>query len=119
MAWRKKMRGYVGACQACNRPIGSGDVCYFNASAEQGRRLRCEPCGSEYHHDEELARLAAAQLRVLACSQDQLAAGYSRQMDAPIYAGQEMVCSGKAENAAAYAARTRAQADLIEAEAGL
>ena len=77
-------------------------------TAEQEERIR-----------KAKARLAAAQLRVRACSQDQLAAGYARQGTHPIYAGQSEVCAGKAAEAGSYADRTRAQADLIEAEAGI
>jgi len=69
--------------------------------------------------DRAKARLRAAELRVHACQQDKLAAGYARQGTHPIYDGQAEVCAGKAAEAGSYADRTRAQADLIEAEAGL
>lgn len=65
------------------------------------------------------AKLAAARLRVKACQQDQYAAGYTRQAEHPIYPGQEAVCGQKAAEGQAFAAQTRAEADLIEAEAGL
>jgi uncharacterized protein YbjT (DUF2867 family) len=65
------------------------------------------------------ARLTAAELRVKAVGQDNLAAGYARQAGKPIYDGQDVVCAGKAAEAAAFAARTRAEADLLEAEAGI
>lgn len=78
-------------------------------TAEQEERIR-----------KAKARLAAAELRIRACQQDDQAAGYSRQMQSPAYPpDQAMVCAGKAAEAQAFAARTRAQADLIEAEAGL
>ena len=65
------------------------------------------------------ARLRAAELRVHACQNDAQVAGYNRQALTPLYAGQEAVCAGKAAEGAAYAAQTRAQADLVEAEAGI
>lgn len=77
-------------------------------TAEQEERIR-----------KAKARLAAAELRIRACQQDDQAAGYFRQMQSPAYPDQAMVCAGKAAGAQAFAARTRAQADLIEAEAGL
>lgn len=65
------------------------------------------------------ARLEAARLRVRACGQDQYAAAYTRQIDHPAYEGQGEICAGKAVEASAYAAETRAKADLLEAEAGI
>jgi hypothetical protein len=64
------------------------------------------------------ARLAAAKLRVWAAHQEDMAAAYNRQASRPIYAGQEIICTGKANVVMALAAETRAQADLIEAKAG-
>ena len=65
------------------------------------------------------ARVKAAELRVRAASMDQCTAGYSRQASNPIYDGQSEICMGKAAEQQAFADRVRAQADLIEAEAGL
>ncbi len=65
------------------------------------------------------ARVAAAQKRILACSQRDNAAAARRQAEHPAYPGQEMICIGKAEQIEAFAARTMAEADLIEAEAGI
>jgi hypothetical protein len=77
-------------------------------SPEQAERIR-----------KAKVRLEAARLRIKACQQDRFAAGYARQGERPIYDGQDAVCASKAAEAAAYAAKTRAQADLIEAEAGI
>jgi ribosome recycling factor len=65
------------------------------------------------------ARLEAARLRVRACSQDQNATAHMRQASHPIYDGQREICAGKAALIGSLADQTRAQADLIEAEAGL
>ena len=65
------------------------------------------------------ARLAAARLRINACQSDQQAAGYARQAAHPIYSGQSAICTGKGAHVAAIAAQERAEADLIEAEAGI
>ena len=65
------------------------------------------------------AKLAAANLRLSAAQRDQMTAGYLRQMDHPVYDGQEIVCAGKAAVTQGLSDRERAQADLIEAEAGL
>ncbi len=65
------------------------------------------------------AKIAAAQKRILACSQRDYAAAARRQATHPAYPGQEEICMGKAEQLEAFAARTMAEADLIEAEAGL
>uniref|UniRef100_A0A6H1ZG25 Uncharacterized protein n=1 Tax=viral metagenome TaxID=1070528 RepID=A0A6H1ZG25_9ZZZZ len=61
-------------------------------------------------------RLEAANLRVLAASQRSNAAAHRRQAEHPIYPGQDMVCLGKADQIDAFAARSEAQADLIESE---
>ena len=63
------------------------------------------------------ARLKAAELRKDAAHQDEFAAGYFRQAKKPIYPGQEEVCEGKGNSVLSLAAKNRAQADLIEAEA--
>lgn len=65
------------------------------------------------------ARVEAARLRVLAAQHDEMVAGYTQQAAHPIYADQALICAGKAAQAAAIAAETRARADLIEAEAGI
>lgn len=65
------------------------------------------------------AKIKAAQKRILACSQRDMAAASRRQADHPAYPGQEMICSGKADMADSFAARTEAEADLILAKAGL
>ena len=63
------------------------------------------------------ARLQAAELRVRAAHQQDGAAAHFRQATHPIYEGQEEICAGKGNVIAGLAAQTRAQADLIEAEA--
>ena len=65
------------------------------------------------------SRLQAAKLRISACQSDQQAAGYARQATHPIYDGQSEICAGKGAHVAAIGNQLRAQADLIEAEAGL
>lgn len=65
------------------------------------------------------AKLAAAEKRVFAAHQREGAAAYFRQANHPIYDGQSMICINKGNVVAALAARTEAEADLIEAQAGL
>jgi hypothetical protein len=65
------------------------------------------------------ARVAAAEKRVFAAHQREGAAAYYRQASHPIYAGQEIICSNKGAIVEALAAKTEAEADLIEAQAGL
>ena len=60
-------------------------------------------------------RVKAAKLRVLAAGQRAMAAGYRRQAEHPAYPGQEIICLNKAEEIAALAARSEAEADLLEA----
>jgi len=61
------------------------------------------------------AKLATANKRVLAAHQRSYAAAYERQALHPAYAGQDLICMDKANVQAAIAARTEAEADLIEA----
>ena len=63
-------------------------------------------------------KVEAANLRVLAASQRMLAAAHRQQATRPIYPGQETICLGKANQVAAFAARSEARAELAEAEAG-
>lgn len=65
------------------------------------------------------AKLAAAEKRVFAAHQRDSASSYYRQSEHPIYPGQEIVCQNKGAIVAALADKTDAEADLIEAEAGL
>jgi hypothetical protein len=65
------------------------------------------------------AKVAAAQKRILACSQRDHAAASMKQASHPAYPGQEVICIGNAAKANACADHTDAQADLIEAQAGL
>ena len=60
-------------------------------------------------------QLEAANLRILAASQRDSAAAHRRQALHPIYPGQEMICLSKADQIDAFAARSEAQADLLEA----
>ena len=60
-------------------------------------------------------KLEAASLRVLAASQRQSAAAHRRQAGRPIYPGQDIICLGKADQIDAFAARSEAQADLLDA----
>lgn len=62
-------------------------------------------------------RLEAANLRVLAAGQRANAAAHRRQADHPIYLGQDMICATKADQIDAFAARSEAQADLIDRQA--
>lgn len=63
------------------------------------------------------ARHEAAELRLRAASQMEQAARYRRQANTPIYDGQAEICRSKAEQVEALAAKNRAKADLIEAQA--
>jgi hypothetical protein len=63
------------------------------------------------------AKLEAARLRVKAAHQLDMASGYERQAANPAYAGQDMVCLGKANVVRSLAAQTLAEADLVEAKA--
>ena len=65
------------------------------------------------------ARLKAANLRILAAGQRANADAHRRQSNHPIYAGQSEICMSKADQIDAFASRSEAQAELIEAEAGL
>lgn len=65
------------------------------------------------------AKLRAAKLRVSAAHTDNAAAAHMRQAAHPIYTGQDIICSGKAAIISSIADQKRAEADLIEAEAGL
>lgn len=65
------------------------------------------------------AKLAAAEKRVFAAHQRDSASAYYRQASHPIYAGQDIICSNKGAIVEALAAKTEAEADLIEAQAGL
>jgi len=60
-------------------------------------------------------KLKAAKLRILAAGQRARAAGYRRQAAHPAYPGQEMICLNKADEIAALAARSEAEADLLDA----
>ena len=62
------------------------------------------------------ARLKAANLRVLAAQQAEMAAAYHRQSSRPAYPGQEMICAGKAQIVEALSAQTMARANFIEAD---
>jgi len=61
-------------------------------------------------------KLKAAKLRILATGQKAKAAGYRRQAEHPAYPGQDLVCLNKADEMDAYAARSEAEADLIETD---
>jgi hypothetical protein len=65
------------------------------------------------------AKVKAAQKRILACSQRDMAASYNRQASHPAYPGQEIICAGKASMVSTLASKTEAEAELIEARAGL
>ena len=65
------------------------------------------------------ARLKAANLRILAAGQRANADAHRRQANHPIYTGQSEICMIKADQIDAFASRSEAQAELIEAEAGL
>ena len=61
-------------------------------------------------------KVKAAKLRVLAAGQKAMAAGYRRQAAHPVYPGQEIICLDKADEIAALAARSEAEADLLETD---
>jgi len=61
-------------------------------------------------------KLKAAKLRILATGQKARAAGYRRQAEHPAYPGQEMICLSKADEMDAFAARSEAEADLLQAD---
>ena len=63
------------------------------------------------------ARLKAAELRVKAASQRSMASSYMAQAGKPAYDGQSEICMDKSAQAASYAERTGAEADLIIAKA--
>lgn len=65
------------------------------------------------------AKIKAAQKRILACSQRDSAASHRRQALHPAYEGQEFICIGKADMIDSFAHKTEAEAELIEARAGL
>ena len=62
------------------------------------------------------AKVKAANLRVLAASQRSNAAAHRRQASHPIYSGQDIICMDKANQIDAFAARSEAEADLLEAQ---
>ena len=62
-------------------------------------------------------KLKAANLRILAASQAQNAAAHRRQATHPIYPGQASICEGKAMQIDAFAARSLAEAELLETQA--
>jgi len=61
-------------------------------------------------------KLKAAKLRILATGQKARAAGYRRQAAHPAYPGQEIICLNKADEMDAVAARSEAEADLLETD---
>ncbi len=63
------------------------------------------------------AKLDVANLRILAAGQAQSAAAHRRQATHPIYPGQSEICQGKAALIDAFAARSLAQAELLETQA--
>ena len=65
------------------------------------------------------AKVKAANLRILAAGQRARGDAHRRQANHPMYSGQSEICMSKADQIDAFAARSEAQADLIEAEAGL
>ena len=60
-------------------------------------------------------KLRAAKLRILAAGQRARAAGYRRQAAHPVYPGQDLICLDKADEIAAVAARSEAEAEILEA----
>ena len=60
-------------------------------------------------------RVKAARLRVLAANQRAMAAGYRRQAAHPVYPGQDTICLDKADQIAVLAARSEAEAEILEA----
>ena len=61
-------------------------------------------------------KVKAAKLRILATGQRARAAGYRRQAEHPAYPGQDTICLDKADQIAALAARSEAEADLLETD---
>ena len=60
-------------------------------------------------------KVKAAKLRVLAANQRAMAAGYRRQAEHPVYPGQDLICLAKADEIAAKAAQSEAEADMLKA----
>ena len=60
-------------------------------------------------------KLKAAKLRILAAGQRARAAGYRRQAEHPAYPGQDTICLNKADEMDAFAARSEAEAEILEA----
>jgi hypothetical protein len=61
-------------------------------------------------------KIEAANFRILAAGQRQNAEAHRRQATHPIYPGQEMICAGKADMIDGFAARSEAQAELLDAQ---
>ena len=61
-------------------------------------------------------KVKAAKLRILAAGQKARAAGYRRQAMHPVYPGQDTICLDKADQVAALAARSEAEANLLESD---
>ena len=59
-------------------------------------------------------KLKAAKLRILAAGQRARAAGYRRQAMHPAYPGQDTICLDKADQVAALAARSEAEAAILD-----
>ena len=59
-------------------------------------------------------KLQAANLRFLAANQRSMAAGYRRQAAHPVYPGQDTICLDKADQVAALAARSEAEAAILD-----
>ena len=100
----------AGVVLPCEHPYGMN--CRCNARRYAGRTIA-------WAREREIKRgevkVKAAKLRVLAANQRTMAAGYRRQAAHPIYPGQDLICLSKADEIAALAARSEAEADLLDA----
>lgn len=112
-------KGNFGKKYACGGNW-RGEKCTGDETPEIYKKLM-EVLGMDQQKKIEAAkaRLAAAEKRVFAAHQREGAAAYYRQASQPAYPGQETTCANKGAIVEALAAKTEAEADLIEAEAGL
>lgn len=115
--YRLHSKGNFGKRYACGGNW-SGEKCKDGETPNIYRRLQ-EAIMDYKKIEKAKAKLAAAKKRVFAAHQREGAAAYFRQAMHPIYPGQEMICSNKGAIVEALAARSEAEADLIEAQAGL
>lgn len=115
MVWQRLLgRGNHGRRYACGG-TWSGQTCSGDDVPEIYIRLQEIIMERDQRIAEARRRLEAANKRVMAAHQRDRAAAYMRQASNPAYDGQAEICIGQADIMQAIAARTDAEADLIEA----